>query len=239
MLAFLRDLDFAVLYAVNGLAGRSEVGDTFVTAISKGELLKGGFVMALWWGLWFATPKDRAGNHEPLIATILLSMVAVLVGRGLQLSLPFRLRPLHDPGADTNLSWGLGPKVLETWSSMPSDHAVLYFSLAAGLFHVCRAIGVVAFVHAALWVSLPRIYLGLHYPSDIVVGAMLGGLIGWLLMQPARRLVRKLSLENVELRWPQYFYPVLFLVTFQITEMYGGIRLVGRTMIRTVQMIAT
>lgn len=239
MWTFIQSFDLAILHGINGFAGRSALADLIVGAVSGNGLFKGGFVMMLWWGLWFAGSADETRNRESLLATVFLAMLAVGVGRGLQVSLPFRLRPLHDSAADVNIPFGLAQKTLEDWSSMPSDHAVLYFALAMGLFSVSRLVGVIALLHAALWICLPRVYLGLHYPSDVIAGALLGISISWLLMGPACRVVRALRLRDVRLRWPHYFYPVLFLLTFQIPEMFGSVRAFGRTVIRAAEMIGT
>jgi len=237
--AFFENLDRAVFHGVNGLARQSALADMVVSAISSNGLFKGGFVMMLWWGLWFTRSPHETRNQERLIATIFLAMVAVAVGRGLQISLPFRLRPIHDPVTNANIPYGMSQKMLEDWSSLPSDHAVLYFALAVGLFRVSRLIGVITLLHAALWVCLPRIYLGLHYPGDLVMGALLGISISWFLMRPACGLVRGLRLGDIHYRWPQYFYPALFLLTFQIPEMFGSVRAFGRTIIRASQMVGT
>jgi undecaprenyl-diphosphatase len=239
MWAFVENLDYAILHGINGMAGHSALADLLVAAISANDLLKGGFVMALWWGLWFSMAARKPGNRERLVATIVVAMAAVAVGRGLQVTLPFRFRPIHDLSVEANMTLGMAPKLLDGWSSMPSDHAVLYFALATGLLRVCPRIGTVALCHAALWVCLPRIYLGLHYPSDVGVGALLGILLSWLLMRPAYQVVHDLRICEMRVRWPQYFYPALFLMTFQITEMFGGVRAFGRTIIRAIQMGGT
>jgi hypothetical protein len=61
--------------------------------------------------------------------------------------------------------------LLSGWSSFPSDHACLFFALATGLCLISPVIGGLALLHASLIVSLPRIYLGLHYPTDVLAGA--------------------------------------------------------------------
>lgn len=63
---------------------------------------------------------------------------------------------------------------LADWSSMPSDHAALAFALAAVAWTGSRGLGLVAGVWAALFASLPRLYFGYHYASDLIAGAVLG-----------------------------------------------------------------
>jgi undecaprenyl-diphosphatase len=57
--------------------------------------------------------------------------------------------------------------------SFPSSHAVTSFAAA-------RAFGVPALWAVALPMALSRLYLGVHYPSDIAAGAALGAVLGGL-----------------------------------------------------------
>jgi membrane-associated phospholipid phosphatase len=57
--------------------------------------------------------------------------------------------------------------------SMPSSHAANWFSAAMVVFIYYRR-SLWFMLPAALLVSLSRIYIGVHYPSDVIVGALLG-----------------------------------------------------------------
>ncbi len=72
--------------------------------------------------------------------------------------------------------------------SFPSGHAAGSFCLAAFLALAlpaawpgsparARIVGAVAFAYAVL-VASSRVYLGAHFPSDVIFGALLGGAIG-------------------------------------------------------------
>jgi membrane-associated phospholipid phosphatase len=73
------------------------------------------------------------------------------------------------------------PHKMEDSYSMPSGHTSLAFSLAtsAGLQYRKWYVIAPAYVYACA-VGYSRIYLGVHYPSDILVGAAFGAGSAWL-----------------------------------------------------------
>ncbi len=60
--------------------------------------------------------------------------------------------------------------------SFPSAHALSSFAVATAMFRVDPATA--GALVAALALSLGRPYLGMHYPSDVLAGAVLGVLLG-------------------------------------------------------------
>lgn len=64
-----------------------------------------------------------------------------------------------------------------------SSHACNVFALAVFLTHIMKKyfgkIGLVMFIWAGL-VSYSRIYMGVHYPGDVIAGAAVGVLLGFL-----------------------------------------------------------
>lgn len=76
--------------------------------------------------------------------------------------------------------------------SFPSSHASVAFALAAlslnyfsfwapTMFHL-DFLGFVLFTVFALWIALSRVAVGVHYVSDIVVGALIGFFLPWILI---------------------------------------------------------
>lgn len=61
-------------------------------------------------------------------------------------------------------------------ASFPSDHAAVSFAFATSIFSYNPKLGVLAYLFALL-ISISRIFAGLHYPSDIIVGALIGILV--------------------------------------------------------------
>lgn len=65
-------------------------------------------------------------------------------------------------------------------ASFPSGHATASFCMATVLSMVFPALHVLFYALASM-VAFSRVYLGLHYPSDIAIGAVLGMTTAWLL----------------------------------------------------------
>ena len=69
-------------------------------------------------------------------------------------------------------------------ASFPSDHATLAGAVLAGLFLVDRRLGIVATV-AGLLLAADRVYVGAHYPGDVLAGLVVGAVValgGWALL---------------------------------------------------------
>lgn len=221
---FLIDIDHGILTAINSFAGDHVGLDRMVRLISDNYLLKGIVTGLLFWGLWFAPGPAQPKRREQLSAMLLIACTAIFVGRLLALMLPFRPRPMHTPGLNYDLPIGMSPTALSEWSSFPSDHAVLYAAIAAGFFMINRTVGIVAFIHAILVIMLPRAFLGLHFPSDLLAGTIIGIGMSVLLMRPVTAVISRLGILEIERRWPQVFYPAVFLVTFQVASMFDSAR---------------
>ncbi len=95
-----------------------------------------------------------------------------------------RVRPCHC------LAWMQAlPITLPTDPSFPSGHAAGSFAFATFILVTHRRAGMGLAVLATL-VAISRVALGVHYPSDVAVGALLGAGLGWIgaRLLPAVRL---------------------------------------------------
>jgi membrane-associated phospholipid phosphatase len=79
-------------------------------------------------------------------------------------------------------------------ASFPSSHAANAFALAVILSRRWRRLTPL-FVVLALAVGFARLYLNRHYPSDVIVGALLGSLLAWLAARAWERRRRGAGLE--------------------------------------------
>ena len=146
---------------------------------------------------------------------------ALFIARFLAFALPFRDRPLVNPDLHLVIPFESG---VRTWSSFPSDHAVLAFALATSLSRLSPKIALWAYFHAAIIICVPRVIFGLHYPSDLIGGALLGIAVALAAARLQRRHGVADFLLEVGHKHPAAFYAIAFLVLFEIGEMFDSIR---------------
>jgi len=63
--------------------------------------------------------------------------------------------------------------------SFPSGHATLSFTLATSLIHYSKKIGIIFLIWAII-VAYSRVYIGVHYPFDVIAGMIIGIACGYL-----------------------------------------------------------
>jgi undecaprenyl-diphosphatase len=115
---------------------------------------------------------------------------------------------------------GFDSHYLLPWSSFPSDNAVLFFALATGVFLVGRKAGILLYLHAVVVVALPRLYLGIHYSSDLLAGALLGWALAYTAKWDGLRLAVTRPAFQLEEVSPGLFYGGLFLLSFETALLY-------------------
>jgi len=79
--------------------------------------------------------------------------------------------------------------------SFPSGHAAFFFALATVVYFYNKRIGILFFISAFL-ISVSRVFAGVHWPSDILVGAISGIISGWLVNKIFKKVRKNTLLEN-------------------------------------------
>lgn len=159
-------LDWTIFHAINGwVAPHDSLEDAVVFPAAPSVAL---YAIATI-GLWFVGRPYRDSKWKLACASAFASAgIAMLANQALahlwDRPRPYATHPatilLAQPSADP---------------SFPSDHAAAAFAIAFAVLAFSRRAGLV-FLVAAAWIGLSRIALGLHYPSDVIAGA----LVGWL-----------------------------------------------------------
>lgn len=115
-----------------------------------------------------------------LIAIILATVCADRVCDGLIRPMVERMRPSH-PENPLSESVVLVNDYRGGAYGFPSCHAANTVMLATFLTLLCRRWSLVLWIFSwAVLNCLSRIYLGVHYPGDILIGALVGAFFGWL-----------------------------------------------------------
>ncbi|WP_190814278.1 phosphatase PAP2 family protein [Saccharopolyspora pogona] len=128
-------------------------------------------VVAVLWMLWWARRGDSA-----VVAKVLWVGIAVVAAYALDSalkSLVAEQRPCRAlPDVVTVL-----PCDGITDYAFPSNHAVIFAAFALATLIVRRSWGCLAVV-GVLLMAFSRIYVGAHYPHDVIAGLLVGGAIG-------------------------------------------------------------
>lgn len=183
------DLDESVFRALVH-AGPSLGLDLFMVAISAVGLT---FIIVLVGPvLWWRKQRELAFD------VVVLIIISDLVTEGLKLMF-MRERPFEVLTDVHTLSWGWLASA--TSPSMPSGHAARAFAMATLIALGTRLRwGALALALAAL-IGLSRIYLGLHWPSDVLAGALLGTVLAFIMQWIRQRDNAYTRTRNKGIAW--------------------------------------
>ncbi|BFG79275.1 hypothetical protein PTKU46_73080 [Paraburkholderia terrae] len=196
-----------------------------IEAIADLYTFKGLVLIPVLWWMWFQQDERRKWRREMVLATLLSGLVALFVGRLLTHWLPFRVRPIYS--AELHLHFAgsnIKDALLTSWSSFPSDHAMLWMAIATGIFLVWRGIGVLAILYTVLFICVPRAYLGFHYPTDLLMGAAVGIGITYVMTRDAIRVrYATPALRWIELR-PGPSAMLAFILCIELVTQFDELR---------------
>ena len=174
------EVDAALYRQVNRFAHATGFAHPVLVAYAKyGIALFGLLLLAGWW------QARRAGDRRAVAASLwggsgaLAALgVAQLIGHVVDRARPYTLMPAAHVLIDRTADF-----------SFPSDHATAVGAVAAGLWLANRRLGRLA-AGLAVLMAFARVYVGAHYPGDVLAGLVVGAALVVALWPLARRILQ-------------------------------------------------
>ena len=180
-------LDLSILYFFNRTIACGAL-DTFFDAFTNVDYWFPVYVLAglnliyrfRWRGVWM------------VVGAILVVSATDSLGHYVLKPLVHRARPCAQlPSGEHVVPWVRLPDGGRGDPSFPSNHALNNFAEASFFFMVWPRKRNAAWLFAvALLISLGRMYQGVHYPSDVLGGAVIGSIVGYFVALITVRILR-------------------------------------------------
>ena len=172
--------DEKVFLWINGFAGENSVLDWIVKGLASDYLIPVTLALALV-GSWFiehdrlTRQEHQIGVFVALTSTAISSLAVYTINAAY-----FRPRPFvdHPEVAQDVIRLFYQP----TDSSFPSNPIAAAVGLSAAVWGVNRRLGTALLVCSGLY-GFARIYVGVHYPLDVIAGALIGIVIAFLVFK--------------------------------------------------------
>ena len=171
----IRALDMAVFWYLNSWAGVTPLGDALIVFCAK--YLAYISVLAFL-ALLFFWRRSRQENIRIFWVTMLSGVIARLGITELIRLFYHRPRPF--------MAYHVHQLILDNEWSFPSGHAAFFFAVAVAIFCYNKKWGSV-FLVAAVFITVGRVIAGVHYPSDIAGGMLIGVAVAYIVFTLAEK----------------------------------------------------
>jgi undecaprenyl-diphosphatase len=184
--------------------------------VTENPTLHGVIIVGLVWYCWF---KQEARGRAMIAAGASGAILAGIVSRFLQRHFATYPRPNYDPALQGG---SLGEIITSAANTFPSERATLFAGLAIVVFLVRPRLGLLA-IGYTLMVDATRIYLGLHYPADLMGSVAIAALFVWISQVPWGIVLGR-ALLAWERRSPALFYTAAFFISYEMATAFADLR---------------
>lgn len=160
----ITQIDFYILNAIQSI--RTEFLDALMPIITY--LGSGGIIWIVAAVIMLFFRKSRKTGITVLFVLVIGWLLSTVILK----CIIVRERPFNTPGALLDINSLLIPPPSDRFS-FPSGHALSSFSVAAVMLFYDKKIGISALILASL-ISFSRLYLYVHFPTDVIGGMILG-----------------------------------------------------------------
>lgn len=168
-------LDVSIFHFLNGFAGKSHLLDLVITFLAS--YLP--YVVILVLIIFLLRNYDS--KKQVLITTALSALISRFVVAEVIRYFYHRPRPF--------IAMHVTQLVKESNWSFPSGHASFFFALAGAVYFYNKKWGI-GFLIAAFFIGVGRVMAGVHYPSDILGGAIVGIAVSYIVFKTTRRYLK-------------------------------------------------
>ena len=197
--------------------------------LTENATLHGVIIVALLWYCWF---KDGPPARAMIAVGVSGAILAGIIGRFLQRHFPTYPRPIYDPALQLP-GEAVGEIIRSVANTFPSERATLFAGLGIVIFLVRPRLGLLA-ISYTLMVDTARIYLGLHYPADLLGSVAIAAFFVWITQIPWGMAFGH-ALLTWESRTPSLFYTMAFLVSYQMATAFADLRAIVSSFYRLSQ----
>ena len=235
----MNPFDKHILLCLNEYVGRWPHFEVLLAEFQKNNFLKGALFMLPIWYLWHCSaPTEQATlqTRQKLFATVVAMVTGIIVARLLADLLPFRARPIFNTELNLRPSAVVDANGLATWSAFPSDHAVVWFTVAFGVLQIHRPLGWLLCLYGR-FLAFGRIFFGFHHPTDILGAVIISMGTLWLCLRAPIRETLYAPMARLQQRHPAAVWAAAFLASYEVANLFDDVRQIAehaRSMLRTV-----
>lgn len=225
--------DISIVQFFNQFCGKSVFLDTLGLIFLTVDALRTAILVALIIGIWEYGKSKNDQSANKAVLSILLSIIITLGTIEILNAVIDSPRPIvtyesiiNAPiiDSDTKELWKSGWVRNPKHGSFPSDTVALLASMAIGLFLWNRILGTAAILFVLFAGILPRLYFGLHYPSDMLLGFIIALFSSILVtrIKIADGLYKRIL--KIEKKYPYAFGVIGFYLAYIIADKFILIR---------------